>query len=141
MLVIRRRPGESLLIGDDIEIEVLDAGPTHVKLGIRAPRQVVVLRREVALTRDHNRAAVLAPGADDFPGEVRQGEDGGLGSDGEDAVLDAGGEKLLRGAFADGEALGLDEAAGLGGDLVELFLKVRHAYYSVDLDGRRISKE
>ncbi len=57
MLVIRRRAGESILIADDIEIEVLETTPTRVKLGITAPKEVVVLRKEVRLTQDHNRAA------------------------------------------------------------------------------------
>ncbi|HLH44863.1 MAG TPA: carbon storage regulator [Bryobacteraceae bacterium] len=57
MLVIRRRPGETLVIGDDIEIEILEAAPTQVKLGIRAPRSVTVLRKEIQLTCWQNRAA------------------------------------------------------------------------------------
>jgi carbon storage regulator len=57
MLVIRRRAGESILIADDIEIEVLETTPTRVKLGIKAPKEVTVLRKEVRLTADHNRAA------------------------------------------------------------------------------------
>jgi carbon storage regulator len=57
MLVIRRRAGESILIADDIEIEVLETTPTRVKLGIKAPKEVTVLRKEVRLTENHNRAA------------------------------------------------------------------------------------
>ena len=57
MLVIRRRARESLLIGDEIEVEVLEVESTQVKLGIRAPREILVLRREVYLTRAANRAA------------------------------------------------------------------------------------
>ncbi|HEY7335818.1 MAG TPA: carbon storage regulator [Bryobacteraceae bacterium] len=57
MLVIRRRPGEALLIGGDVEIEVLDATPSQVKLGIRAPRSISVLRKEIHLTSEQNRAA------------------------------------------------------------------------------------
>jgi carbon storage regulator len=57
MLVIRRRAGESILIADDVEIEVLEITPTRVKLGIKAPKEVPVLRKEVRLTEDHNRAA------------------------------------------------------------------------------------
>lgn len=57
MLVIRRRAGESILIAGDIEIEVLETTPTRVKLGIKAPKEVTVLRKEVRLTEDHNRAA------------------------------------------------------------------------------------
>jgi len=57
MLVIRRRAGESILIAGDIEVEVLETSPTRVKLGITAPKEVIVLRKEVRLTEDHNRAA------------------------------------------------------------------------------------
>jgi len=57
MLVIRRRAGESILIAGEVEIEVLEITPTRVKLGIKAPKEVPVLRKEVRLTEDHNRAA------------------------------------------------------------------------------------
>ena len=45
-----RRSGETLLIGDEIEVEILETGSSHVKLGIRAPKQVVVLRKEIQIT-------------------------------------------------------------------------------------------
>jgi len=54
VLVIRRRPGESLLVGDNVEIEILDSSPSHVKLGIRAPKSVVVMRKEIHITREQN---------------------------------------------------------------------------------------
>ena len=57
MLVIRRRPGESILVGDDVEIQILEVGPTRVKLGIVAPQQVTVLRSESKLTKEQNLAA------------------------------------------------------------------------------------
>lgn len=57
MLVIRRRAGERLLIGDQIEIDILELGSAHVKMGIRAPRDVTVLRSEVKLIREQNRSA------------------------------------------------------------------------------------
>lgn len=57
MLVIRRRPGEALLVGGEVEIEVLEATASQVKLGIRAPRSVTVLRKEIQVTREQNRAA------------------------------------------------------------------------------------
>jgi carbon storage regulator len=63
MLVIRRRAGESFLIGENIEVEVLDVGANYVKLGIRAPRSVAILRREMLLTRDQNRAAAQSDSA------------------------------------------------------------------------------
>lgn len=60
MLVISRRPGESLWIGEDIEVELLEISPSQVKLGIRAPREVPVLRGEIRVTADQNRAASQA---------------------------------------------------------------------------------
>ena len=54
MLVIRRRAGQSVLIGEDVEIEILDAGPGKVKLGITAPREILVLRKEIRFTREEN---------------------------------------------------------------------------------------
>jgi carbon storage regulator len=57
VLIIRRRRGESIVIGEDIEIEILETSPTQVKLGISAPKDVTVLRSEIRVTRDVNRAA------------------------------------------------------------------------------------
>src|SRR5579863_272203 len=57
MLVIRRRPGESLVIGDEIEVEVLEASPSQVKLGIRAPKSIAVLRKEIYVVGRQNQAA------------------------------------------------------------------------------------
>jgi carbon storage regulator len=57
MLVIRRRAGESFLIEGDIEIEVLEIGATQVKLGIVAPKNISILRKEVHITRQQNQAA------------------------------------------------------------------------------------
>ncbi|MBL8242451.1 MAG: carbon storage regulator [Bryobacterales bacterium] len=61
MLIIRRRRGESIVIGEDIEIEILETSPTQVKLGISAPKEVTVLRSEIRVTRDVNRAASAQP--------------------------------------------------------------------------------
>jgi carbon storage regulator len=55
--MIRRRCGESVLVGDDIEIRVLEVAGGRVKLGISAPRNVLVLRDELKLTEDFNREA------------------------------------------------------------------------------------
>jgi carbon storage regulator len=57
MLVIRRRSGETLLIGEEVEIEILETGTSHVKLGIRAPKQVIILRKEIQITGQQNLAA------------------------------------------------------------------------------------
>jgi carbon storage regulator len=57
MLVIRRRAGETVVIGENAEIEVLEICGTQVKLGIRAPRDILVMRKEVHLTSAENRVA------------------------------------------------------------------------------------
>ena len=54
MLVIRRRPGESVLLSGGIEIVVLESGPGGVKLGFVAPAEVAVLRKEVWLAGQSN---------------------------------------------------------------------------------------
>ena len=63
MLVIRRRAGESLVIAGNIEIEVLALTHNQVKLGIRAPKSVPVLRKEIVLTSEQNVAAAQLPSA------------------------------------------------------------------------------
>ena len=60
MLVIRRRPGEAVYIGEDIELVIMECGPGRVKLGIRAAKEIAVLRGEVKLTREQNLAAAAA---------------------------------------------------------------------------------
>ncbi len=49
MLVLTRKENESIMIGDAIEIKVLDLKENQVKIGIVAPRSVAVHRREVYL--------------------------------------------------------------------------------------------
>ena len=60
MLVLRRRAGESLYIGDDVEIEVLAINAQGAKIGIRAPKETVVLRKELKLTQEQNAVAAQA---------------------------------------------------------------------------------
>ena len=45
--MLTRRVGETILVGDDIEIEVLEVRPGIVRLGVRAPKSVRVLRSEL----------------------------------------------------------------------------------------------
>jgi carbon storage regulator len=63
MLVIRRKAGEGFRIGDSIEVEILEVGANQVKIGIRAPREIAVLRNEVFLTETQNKAAAKAAAA------------------------------------------------------------------------------
>lgn len=47
MLVITRKKGESILLGDDIEISISSIDNGTVKLAIKAPREVAILRKEL----------------------------------------------------------------------------------------------
>lgn len=49
MLVLTRKPGEAIVIGDDIEIEIVSIGGGKVRVGISAPRSTTVHRKEVYL--------------------------------------------------------------------------------------------
>lgn len=66
MLVLRRKAGEAISIGDGIEISVIEISPTRVKLGVIAPREISVLRKEmIAVAMDNRKAAeLLATGID-----------------------------------------------------------------------------
>ena len=63
MLVIRRRPGEAIRIGPDVEIEIIACGPHRVKLGVRAPKEVPVWRAETEAAREQNLRAADWPSA------------------------------------------------------------------------------
>lgn len=64
MLVLTRRVGESIIIGDNIVVTVIDAGRDHVRIGIDAPRQVAVHRQEVyAAISQENEAASASHGS------------------------------------------------------------------------------
>jgi len=47
VLVLTRRPGESIMIGEDVVVTVLDVRGDVVRVGIKAPRSVQVHREEV----------------------------------------------------------------------------------------------
>lgn len=72
MLVLRRRAGESLLIGDDVEIELLAVTAQGAKIGIRAPKNTLVLRKELKITQDQNACAAKGPARDDFEQALRK---------------------------------------------------------------------
>jgi carbon storage regulator len=60
MLVMSRRQGETILIGDEIEIVIAHIGRSRIKVGIRAPRHMPVYAREMKLVCDENLAAATA---------------------------------------------------------------------------------
>jgi carbon storage regulator len=63
MLVLSRQRDESIIIGDNVVITVVDVRGDKVKLGIDAPKEISVHRREVyeAIQRENRQAALLKP--------------------------------------------------------------------------------
>ena len=57
MLILRRKAGETLLIGDEIKITVMDVYEGGVRLAIDAPKRIPVLRSELLQAADANRDA------------------------------------------------------------------------------------
>jgi carbon storage regulator len=51
MLVVSRKRGEAVCIGDDIIVRVLESSGGSVRLGIDAPKQVPILREELRIAR------------------------------------------------------------------------------------------
>ncbi|MDR5586539.1 MULTISPECIES: carbon storage regulator CsrA [Clostridium] len=59
MLIITRKKDESLMIGEDIEITVLKLEDGSVKLGINAPKETTILRKELyEAVKEENKKAV-----------------------------------------------------------------------------------
>jgi carbon storage regulator len=57
MLVLTRKPHESLIIGDNIEVRVLSVVGEKVRLGIQAPREIPVYRKEIYIEIAQQNAA------------------------------------------------------------------------------------
>ena len=64
MLVLSRTRDETIMIGDDVEITVVDIRGDKVRLGINAPSHIPVHRKEVydAIKRENEQAARVSPG-------------------------------------------------------------------------------
>ena len=65
MLVLSRQRDETIMIGDDIELTVVDIRGDKVRLGIKAAPEIAIHRKEVydAIKRENEQAAQLAEGA------------------------------------------------------------------------------
>lgn len=62
MLVLTRREDESIMIGDDIVVKVLDLKENQVKIGIVAPKSIAVHRQEIYEAIQAENAQAAAPG-------------------------------------------------------------------------------
>lgn len=47
MLVLTRKTGESIVVGDDIEIKIVECSKGKVQIGIEAPQDIAILRKEI----------------------------------------------------------------------------------------------
>ena len=81
MLILSRKENESIMIGDQIEVSVVDIKGEQVKIGIRAPKNVKVYRQEVyqAIQQENIEAAKSLPAhlppLKNFIAEREQSED------------------------------------------------------------------
>ena len=66
MLVLSRQKDESIVIGDDVEITIVDVRGDKVRLGINAPRSISVHRKEIyeAIQREKEQAKAQDPDSD-----------------------------------------------------------------------------
>jgi carbon storage regulator len=64
MLILARRAGESIFLGDDVEIRIVEVSPSRVKIGVIAPRELAVLRGEMKRTAEQNLVAAKPAGSD-----------------------------------------------------------------------------
>lgn len=67
MLIITRRAGQRIMIGDDIVINVMELAGSNVRLGVEAPKSLPIYREEIwEAVKQENEAAAHAP-ADRMP--------------------------------------------------------------------------
>lgn len=63
MLVLTRKAGQSIVIGQEIELTILEIAGDHIKLGIKAPRSVPVYRSELWAEIQRENALAAKPAA------------------------------------------------------------------------------
>lgn len=61
MLVLSRRVGETLLIGDNIRVTVLENRGSQVRIGIDAPADIAIDREEIRAAKDADKAVANGP--------------------------------------------------------------------------------
>lgn len=63
MLILQRKEGESVLIGEDITVSIVSVDSGRVRLAIEAPRSVSILRSELRTAADTNRDSAQEQGS------------------------------------------------------------------------------
>ncbi len=66
MLIITRKTGEGFYVGDNVKINVVEAGKDKVKIGIDAPKDVIIMRSELYESRKFNVQAAVNKVSIDF---------------------------------------------------------------------------
>jgi carbon storage regulator len=71
VLIITRKPGEKIMLGDDVVVHVMEIVGNSVRIGIQAPRSLPVYREEIwdAVRQENQAAAQAAP--DSLPAPAR----------------------------------------------------------------------
>ena len=77
MLVLTRKTDESITIGNDIEVSVLEIKNNQVKLGIKAPKNIPVYRTEIyeGIIQENIEASKIQGKLDLFPGILNKKKD------------------------------------------------------------------
>jgi carbon storage regulator len=75
MLIITRRPGEKIILGDDVTVTVMEVSGQTVRIGIDAPKSLAIYREEIwAAVKQENEAAASAdPQLPQVPRPARPG--------------------------------------------------------------------
>ncbi|NDJ26640.1 carbon storage regulator [Campylobacter sp. MIT 12-8780] len=61
MLILSRKENESVQIGEDIEIKIIQVSKGYVKIGIEAPKSLMILRKElIAQIKDENLHSIIS---------------------------------------------------------------------------------
>jgi carbon storage regulator len=82
MLVLTRKSNQSIMIGDEIEVSVLSVMGEKVRIGIQAPQEIPVFRKEISLEIHREDGTIEISEADDDKARAEVNDAlGGLGSD------------------------------------------------------------
>ncbi len=70
MLIITRRPGEKIMVGDDVVVEVIEVSGSSVRIGIAAPKSIPVYREEIWEAVKAENQAAAAVEVDELPDDL-----------------------------------------------------------------------